>query len=123
MSPDEAPPPPGPPEGPGLWVLLSAARAPAATLDALLGAHRAWLTDLERADLLFASGPLDGGGGPLSHGLTIVRAPSRGEAERLAATDPFVTAGAHTVQVFGWEARRGRPHLHARLGPGDTTLS
>ena len=114
---------PDAPEGSALWVLLSRAAAPEETLEALLEEHRAWLADLERRDVLFASGPMEGRDGPLTHGLTIVRAASRPEAERLAAGDPFVAAGARTVQVFGWQPRRGRPRLRARLAPGEATLS
>jgi uncharacterized protein YciI len=79
-------------------ILLSYVR-PLDEIDALMPAHVAWL------DAGFAEGAflVAGRREPRSGGVIVVRG-DRAAAEAIAATDPFVTAGAATVEVVPFHA-------------------
>ncbi len=50
-----------------------------------------------------------------------LRADSAEEAAKIAATDPFVTAGLRTAEVFGWRVNEGAIQLRVSLGTGTYT--
>lgn len=85
-------------------------------------AHLAWLLALEADGVVLLSGPLTSGPGvgPGS-GITVLRAGSADEAAKIAATDPFVTAGLRTAEVFGWRVNEGAIQLRVSLGTGTYT--
>lgn len=95
-----------------LFVILN---EPATDMDRfreLLGAHLAYMIDLEKRGVLFASGPLSAADGVMTGlGLTIVRAGSFEEAEAIAAADPFAKAGVRRGNVRRWIVNEGRIEL------------
>jgi uncharacterized protein YciI len=63
--------------------------------------HLDFLTKNEKAGKIFARGKfMDGEGG-----LVIYIAGSRDEAVKLAGSDPYVTSGARTLEVFEWDMK------------------
>ncbi len=77
-------------------------------IEPLMLDHYAWLIGLERRGLVFGSGPLaDCDGRPLG-GMTIFRTDTAEEADRLAAGDPFVRAGAMGYRLVSWTLAEGR---------------
>jgi len=73
--------------------------------------HLQWLLDLEKRDLIFASGPLVRRDGSTDPGLTIFRVASYADAEKLALEDPFVVQGAVSFEIRGWPFGIGRINL------------
>jgi uncharacterized protein YciI len=73
--------------------------------------HVKWLIDLEKRDLVFASGPLLKRDGSQDPGLTIFRVATFADAERLATEDPFVMHGGVDYQVRCWPFGIGRINL------------
>jgi len=72
-------------------------------------AHLQWLIALEKAGLLFASGPfVDEAGKPTIGGMLILQGQSRAQAEALVQDDPFVKAGILTYELFDWRMSEGR---------------
>lgn len=71
-------------------------------------AHYRWIIDLEKRNLVFASGPVfkrDGGPGV---GMTVFKAKDWDEAQELAASDPFCSSGAGEFHVDRWQINEGR---------------
>ena len=118
-----APDPPGPPEllGRDYWLVLSAPR-PGATREQIeeqVPAHVTWLLELERAGVVFLSGPLTSGPGTApGSGITVLRAGSAERAAEIAAGDPFVRAGLRGFEVFGWRVNEGSVGVRLSLGTG-----
>jgi uncharacterized protein len=82
-------------------------------------AHVAWLLELERNNVLFLSGPLlSGPGTGPGSGITVLRLPDEQSAQRLAAEDPFVTAGLRTFTVHRWRLNEGSVNVRLSLGTG-----
>jgi len=74
-----------------------------------LEAHLRYLITLEKKGILFASGPLFEADGQMTGaGLTIVRAASFEEAEKLANDDPFVVSEQRRPTVRRWIVNEGR---------------
>jgi uncharacterized protein YciI len=70
--------------------------------------HLLYMIDLERQGVLFASGPFsDEEGRQDGSGLTILRADSGAEAERIAARDPMVVAGVRDISIRRWTVNEG----------------
>ncbi len=73
--------------------------------------HYQWIIGLEKADKVLLSGPLykksDGPG----VGMTVLRVDSFEDAEAIAATDPFVIAGAMTFEIERWQINEGRVNM------------
>ena len=91
-----------------LFVVLSKPSATPEKLKALLPAHLEYMIGLEQRGVLFASGPLSDGAGPLSGaGLTILRAAGAQEARALAEADPFVTSGLRSFELKEWTIMEG----------------
>lgn len=63
--------------------------------------HLDFLTENEKAGKIFARGKFMGGEG----GLVIYKAESREEAVKLAESDPYVSFGARTLEVFEWDMK------------------
>jgi uncharacterized protein len=103
------------------WLVLSTPRpgTDQAAIETHLDDHLTWLLKLECEDVLFASGPLLSGPavGPGS-GITVLRAPDEDVARRIAAADPFVTAGLRTFEVYRWRLNEGSVSVRVSLGTG-----
>jgi uncharacterized protein YciI len=103
------------------WLVLStpSAGADRASIGARVEEHVAWLLELERRDVLLASGPLLSGPavGPGS-GVTVLRAPDEEAARAVAAGDPFVRAGLRTFAVYRWRLNEGSVGVRLSLGTG-----
>ena len=83
-----------------LYVVLSKGGATADQLGAVLPKHLEYMIGLEKAGVLFASGPLTTApGAPAGDGLTILRAASTDEARVIAAADPFVVNKLRSFEV------------------------
>lgn len=75
---------------------------------AVVDAHRAYLSDLYERGAAIAAGPVLGGAEPADLvSLSVLRAQTAGEAERIAAEDPAVKAGRFRVVVRPWLLPRG----------------
>ncbi|WP_375483489.1 YciI family protein [uncultured Mycobacterium sp.] len=81
--------------------------------------HVRWLLELERAGVVFLSGPLRSGPNVTTgSGVTVLRASTVDEARDIAAQDPFVQAGLRTFEVFEWVLQEGSFCVHIGLGEG-----
>ena len=88
-----------------------------AAIDARVEEHVGWLLELERDDVIFASGPLLSGPGTRpGAGATVLRAPDEDTAWRIAASDPFVRAGLRTFDVHRWRLNEGSIGVRISLG-------
>jgi uncharacterized protein YciI len=106
------------------WLVLSTPRpaTTAADIERHVDDHLAWLLALEAGGVAFLSGPLTSGPGVApGSGVTVLRAGSAAEAAKIAETDPFVTAGLRTAEVFGWRVNEGAIQLQVSLGTGRYT--
>lgn len=63
--------------------------------------HIDFLTEQEKKGTVFARGRFTGGEG----GLVIYVAESKEEAMKLAQSDPYVTCGARTLQLYEWDMK------------------
>ena len=79
-----------------LYALILRRLDPARLAD-FLAAHERRLADLHRQGVVLYSGPFAEGGG-----LTIFRAASKTDAERLVAEDPFVVNRTHAPELYAW---------------------
>lgn len=107
--------------GADYWLLLSTPSpgTDAAAVEAVVDEHVAWLLGLERDGTLFVSGPLlSGPGVGPGSGVTVLRAADEETARRIAAQDPFVTAGLRTVEVYRWRLNEGSVSVRLSLGTG-----
>ena len=103
------------------WLVLSTPgeSTDQAAIEAHVKEHIAWLLELERADVLFASGPLlSGPGVGPGSGVTVLRAPDEDAARLIAADDPFVRAGLRTFEVHRWRFNEGCVSVRVSLGTG-----
>ena len=91
-----------------LYVILSKGGATAEQIGAVLPKHLEYMIGLEKAGVLFASGPLSAApGAAAGDGLTIVRAASAEDAHGIASADPFVTNKLRTFEVREWTVMEG----------------
>jgi uncharacterized protein YciI len=105
-----------------LYVVLSKGGATPEQIAALLPQHLEYMIGLEKAGVLFASGPLTAAPGrPAGDGLTILRAASLDEAHAVAATDPFVVNKLRTFEVREWTVMEGSLGLTVNFS--DQTLA
>jgi uncharacterized protein YciI len=63
--------------------------------------HIDFLTEQEKAGTIFARGRFTGGKG----GLVIYVAESYDDALKLAESDPYVSFGARTLEVYEWDMK------------------
>jgi uncharacterized protein YciI len=91
--------------------------ARAATLDT----HLAWMQEQHAAGTIVMSGPSP----DLTLGMYLIRAQSREEAERIAASDPYTKLGDSTYELTQWNIRQIMgvgPFTAAGLGLADRGL-
>ena len=103
------------------WLILSTpiAGTDRSAVAAHVEQHIAWLLELERQDVLFASGPLlSGPGVGPGSGVTVLRAADEDAARGIAAEDPFVLAGLRTFVVHRWRLNEGSVSIRMSLGTG-----
>ncbi|MDX3895228.1 YciI family protein [Pusillimonas sp.] len=78
-------------------------------INELLSAHLEWVVQCERRGELFASGPFVAGDGPpgAHGGMSIFRADSVAEAQRILSGDPFIQQGVFTAEIKKWMLMEG----------------
>jgi len=96
-----------------LYVIFSSGKG--LDLKPHLADHLAYMIELERRGVLFASGPF--GDGTRGDGMTIVRAASEAEAREIALADPFVVNGIRTFTIQAWTVMEGS--LNVTVGFSD----
>ena len=67
-----------------------------------LDEHFAWMKAQHDAGAIVMSGPSP----DLKYGMYLIRAATRGEAERIAASDPYTVAGDSRFELFEWDIRQ-----------------
>src|ERR1700730_8152905 len=90
-------------EGDSVFVLLPTYQAPLHEVDALLEPHREWLNKHFEAGIFLVAGRRE----PREGGFILAADGDRAEMERLAATDPFVTARVAPDDLLQGRATRG----------------
>ena len=87
--------------------------------DQLMNAHKEYLADLERRGLLFGAGRLfnaeEEEHTALGHGMLIIRAATRAEAEAVAFEEPFTKAGHRTMVLHPWQRNEGNVNIAIRF--------
>lgn len=87
--------------------------------DQLMNAHKEYLADLERRGVLFGAGRLHNAEEdehtPLGHGMIIIRAVTRAEAEAIAYQEPFTKAGHRTMVLHPWQRNEGNVNIAIRF--------
>ena len=85
----------------------------------LMHDHKVFLRDLERRGLLFGAGRLvnseDNEEASLGHGMIIIRAKTRSEAEAIAFEEPFTKAGHRKMVLYPWQRNEGSVDISIRL--------
>lgn len=78
-------------------------------INELLPAHLEWTVQCEKRGELFASGPFvqDGAAPGTAGGMSIVRADSVAEVQRILSGDPFIQQGVFTVDIKKWLLMEG----------------
>ncbi|CAN0505835.1 unnamed protein product, partial [Phaeothamnion confervicola] len=91
-----------------LFVVISKGSGRPEVMAPLLPDHLQYMIGLEKAGILFASGPLGAGDNAMpGDGLTILNVDTLEHARTLAAIDPFVRAGARSFSVREWTLMEG----------------
>ncbi|MFC4949094.1 YciI family protein [Pseudonocardia sp. GCM10023141] len=90
-----------------MFVLLPTYRVPLAQIDAMMEEHRVWV-DEHRDSGRFL---LYGRRVPREGAFILVADGDRGEIERIAASDPFATAGLATYEVLEVHPAGGAPEV------------
>lgn len=67
-----------------------------------LDTHLAWMQEQHTAGRIIMSGPDP----DLKLGMYLIRADSRDEADRIAASDPYTAAGDSTYELTQWNIRQ-----------------
>jgi uncharacterized protein YciI len=92
------------------YVMTRSMRDPSKIKPVLLD-HYQWMIQMEKDDLVFASGPLFAQDGSQGVGMTVWRVESFEEADRLAAQDPFVSNGGVDYEIQRWQINEGRVNV------------
>jgi uncharacterized protein YciI len=77
-----------------------------------LDEHLVWMKQQHEAGRIIVSGPTT----DRKYGVYVIRAPSREEAERIAASDPYTAAGFTAFELLEWE-------VHQIMGAGPFTAA
>jgi len=86
--------------------------------------HLHYVIELEKADVLFASGPFSAGeDGRLGDGLTILRAENVEAARAIAEQDPFVRHGVRTFTIREWTVNEGSVSMKVHLSDQSVSLA
>lgn len=97
---------------------------PIAGFGDVLREHLAFLNDLEKRGILFASGPFrDGSAGWGGDGMALIRADSLEEAEAIARDEPFQKAGIRHNRVRPWQLNEGGFSLTVRFMDNEFVLA
>jgi uncharacterized protein YciI len=87
--------------------------------DRLMNAHKEYLADLERRGVLFGAGRMinadEDEHTSLGHGMIIIRAKTRAEAEAIAFEEPFTKAGHRTMVLHPWQRNEGNVNISIRF--------
>ena len=95
-----------------LYAVISKGSGRPELLQSLLPEHLKYMIGLEKAGLLFASGPFGAGDSAVpGDGLTILKVDTLEHARSLAGIDPFVRSGARTFTVREWTLMEGSMQL------------
>lgn len=106
------------------YLIQSAPLVPFEEFGPVLKDHLVYLIGLEKAGVLFASGPLkDRSGEMTGAGITIIRADSFEAAEKIANDDPFAKAGLRKPTVHHWTINEGRISISLDLSNGTPSLA
>jgi uncharacterized protein YciI len=106
------------------YVILSKGGATPEQIGQLLPQHLEYMIGLEKAGVLFASGPLaDAEGRTRGDGLTIVRAENAAKARELAERDPFVINGLRTFELREWTVMEGSLSIKVNLSDQSLELA
>lgn len=86
-------------------------------INELLPAHLEWAIQCERRGELFASGPFvaEGGAPGPAGGMSIFRAGSVEEVERILSGDPFIHQGVFAAEIKKWVLMEGGFTLSVRF--------
>jgi uncharacterized protein len=107
-----------------LYVVLSKGAATPDQIGAHLPQHLEYMIGLEKAGVLFASGPLaDSEGKMRGDGLTIVRAASSADARKIAERDPFVINGLRSFELREWTVMEGSLSIKVNLSDQSLELA
>jgi uncharacterized protein YciI len=107
-----------------LYIILSKGKATADQIGAHLPQHLEYMIGLEKAGVLFASGPLaDAEGKTRGDGLTIVRAANSAEARKIAERDPFVVNGLRSFEIREWTVMEGSLGIKVNLSDQSLELA
>jgi uncharacterized protein YciI len=101
-----------PGEGSMWYLVLRRAIRPRQEWTVTLDEHLVWMKQQHEAGKILFSGPTP----DRQLGIYVIRAGSREEAERIAASDPFTAAGFCTFDLIEWE-------VHQVLGVGPFTAA
>jgi uncharacterized protein YciI len=85
--------------------------------------HYRWMIQMEKENLVFASGPLFKQDGSQGVGMTVWRVDSFDEAEGLAAQDPFVIGGGVDFKIQRWQINEGRVNVSVDFSDQTYTAS
>ena len=77
-----------------------------------LDTHLAWMKQQHESGAILLSGPSS----DRKYGMYLIRAKSREDAERIAASDPYTAAGHTTFDLIEWE-------IHQAFGIGNFTAA
>lgn len=67
-----------------------------------LGEHLSWMREQHESGRILMSGP----GEDRSLGIYLIRAPSRPEADAVAAADPFTVSGDCNYELIHWDVQQ-----------------
>lgn len=86
-------------------------------LNELLPAHLEWAVQCEKRGELFASGPFvqDGAAAGTPGGMSIIRADTVAEVQRILSLDPFIQQGVFTADIKKWLLMEGGFTLSLRF--------
>ena len=96
-----------------MWFLAQRRGAkPREEWNVTLDQHLVWMKQQHEAGRIILSGPTP----DRKVGMYLIRADSRAEAERIAASDPYTAAGCCTFELIEWE-------IHQIMGVGPFTAA
>jgi uncharacterized protein YciI len=105
-----------------LFVVMSKGNGRPDLIANVLPEHLEYMIGLEKAGILFMSGPLGAGdGASAGDGLTVLNVDTLEHAQTLAGDDPLVRAGARTFSVREWTVMEGR--MQFTLSLSDKSLA
>ena len=96
-----------------MWYLcLRQAVKPREQWTVSLDQHLAWMKQQHEAGRILFSGPTT----DRKYGVYVIRARSKDEAEKLAASDPYTAAGFTSFELLEWD-------VHQIMGAGNFTAA